>query len=434
MKKTLFIAFTLLPMTALAAQKVAVVKLLRGNVQVVNQGKTQNLKMDDWVEEGSVLKTAGKSFVKLIFTDKSSMNVGPESEMKIEQFNGKEAGVLDLVKGKVRSQVTKDYLQMQDQDKSKLFIKTKNAVMGIRGTDFMISTNGKNTATVLFEGQVVFNHLSARGPLSTSKLEDIVDRGVRIMPGEFSVVEVDRPQPTVPSVLNVKQREALESNSNFESGRNPGSAGSEPSKSVVPDGLSGQGVSNSSDTLKNEVSQLSPSAEASPKATVNAEGFVAGDTVKPANGSFLHLDSGTVIPPSPDSVFDPNTNSYMPGPGNGTVAADGSFVPPANIEITTDGKVLMTVPTGGSGEVKVVELPKPTPVVSSNSMSLAQMTQAVISNPTIITSTGTVAINQPVPVTTLPTTSIAPPASGGIDLNTAVMQRTNGRLNIDVIK
>ena len=33
------------------------------------------------------------------------------SEMKIESFSGKDSGVIDLVKGKIRSQVTKDYLQ-----------------------------------------------------------------------------------------------------------------------------------------------------------------------------------------------------------------------------------------------------------------------------------------------------------------------------------
>lgn len=148
--------------------------------------------------------------MKLIFIDKSQMNIGPNSEMKIEKFDGKDSGVIDLVKGKIRSQVTKDYLQIQDRDKSKLFIKTPNAVMGIRGTDFMIATNGKNTSAVLFEGEVVFNRLDARGISNSRRLEDIVDRGVRMFPGEFSVVEANRNQPTIPSLLNVRQREVGE--------------------------------------------------------------------------------------------------------------------------------------------------------------------------------------------------------------------------------
>src|SRR5690606_40301890 len=46
------------------------------------------------------------------------------------------AGVINVLSGKIRSKVTKNYLDM-DQDKSKLFVKSKSAVMGIRGTDFI---------------------------------------------------------------------------------------------------------------------------------------------------------------------------------------------------------------------------------------------------------------------------------------------------------
>ncbi len=106
---SLFILVVMLfSLSAFAQTKVAVVKLIRGEADVLTLGKTTKLKVDDWVENGSVVKTAEKSFVKLVFIDKSQMNVGPNSEMKIESFTGKDSGVIDLVKGKIRSQVTKD--------------------------------------------------------------------------------------------------------------------------------------------------------------------------------------------------------------------------------------------------------------------------------------------------------------------------------------
>lgn len=327
---------------ALASPKVAVVKLVRGEADVLTLGKTTPLKVDDWVEDGSVVKTHEKSFVKLIFVDKSQMNVGPNSEMKIESFSGKDSGVIDLVKGKIRSQVSKDYLQIS-KDKSKLFIKTKNAVMGVRGTDFMISTNGINTSTVLFEGEVVFNKLENRAETSSAKLESIVDRGVRMFPGEFSVMEANRPMPTVPSLLNVQQREKLEKNQDFSSDRTPSNAGNESAKSVVPAGLNGQVVSNPGEVLKSEVAQVvaqDPQSKTT-AASVNPDGFIKGDLVKPANGSFVHIDSGVIIPPGPGSVLDTNTNTYIPGQDSGKVASDGSYIPPKNIEITNDGKVLV---------------------------------------------------------------------------------------------
>src|SRR5690606_12068793 len=116
-------------------------------------------------------------------------------------------------------------------------------------------------------------------------------------------------------------------------------------KSVVPEGLNGQVVSNDGEALKQEMSQVAAVAPAKSTATPdsNPDGFVAGDKVKPANGSFLHVDSGVVIPPGPDSVLDPNTNTYIPSASNGVVGSDGNYVPPKNVEITNDGKILVAV-------------------------------------------------------------------------------------------
>lgn len=356
------------------AGNVAVVKLIRGEVDSINGGKTSRLKVDDWVSDGAVVKTAEKSFVKLVFIDKSQMNIGPASEMKIEKFDDKDSGVIDLVKGKIRSQVTKDYLQIQDKDKSKLFIKTKTAVLGVRGTDFMVSTNGENTATVLFEGEVVFNKLDQTGNISTANLEQIVDQGVRILPGEFSVVELSRPEPTLPAVLNVQQREKLENNVNFESDRTPSSTSTNVEKgSIVPPGLNGTVVSNSSETIKTEIAQAvkteTPGATSASKS--DAAGFVSGNQVKPANGSFIHVDSGVIIPPDSTGVLDKNTNTYISSK-NGTVGNDGNFVPPKNVEITSDGKILVSV-TDSAGVVKVQEVAKPVAVVTANPVNLTNV-------------------------------------------------------------
>lgn len=442
--------------------KVAVVKMLRGQATAVFQGKEHNLKIEEWVDQGTVVKTGDKSFVKLVFIDKSSMNIGAKSEMKIESYNGKEAGVIDLVKGQVRSQVSKDYLQIQGQDKSKLFIKTSNAVMGIRGTDFMITTNGKNTSTVLFEGSVVFNSLpQGSSHVAQEKLEEIVNHGVRVRPGEFSVVQGDLPQPTVPSVMNLKQREALEKNVELNSTeRSPSSSSHQTTKSVVPAGLSGEAVSNSSENLKKEVASVvvqgpAPASVSSAPVSAtqskgDAAGYVNGDIIKPANGSFVHIESGTIVPPPAGSVLDPNTNAFIPAPGNGSVAADGSFVPPAGVVITPDGKVFVTVtPSEGSQAPKVVEIQKIAPVVSSSSADLKTVVQVINATPSLqnasapvqasqVASSGVVVqpqviVQSPsIPAYTSPaqtTYTAAPPTEAQI-INAA----TSGRLDIEVIK
>ena len=411
MKSYLILLMVMFVTTAFAeGKKVAVVKIVRGDVDVSKSGKTTKLKVDDWVESGAVVKTAEKSFVKLIFIDKSQINVGPNSEMKIEKFIDNDSGVIDLVKGKIRSQVTKDYLQMNNKDKSKLFIKTPNAVMGIRGTDFMISTNGKNTAAVLFEGSVVFNRIETAGVSSTERLEDIVNEGVRLYPGEFSVVDQHHVQPTVPSRLNIQQRESLEKNETFDS-RAPSASTEEAKKSVVPNGLTGKMVANDSTTLKNEVGQAA--APVTNGTLADANGYIKGDAIKPANGSFVHIESGIIIPPGSDSVLDPNTNTYIPGPQTGMVASDGSYIPPAGTEINSDGKIMTTV-RGPDGKLVVVVIEPPS-VVKTEAPNTGTTATTSGSTPTT-TATGTFYPN------------LLPPkdVSGGVpDVGTAVQQFNN---------
>ncbi len=420
--------------TILAQSKVAVVKLIRGEVDVLTLGKTTKLNKEDWVTSGAVIKTGDKSFVKLVFLDKSQMNVGPNSEMKIESYTGKDSGVIDLVKGKTRSQVTKDYLQMKDRDKSKLFIKTQNAVMGVRGTDFMISTNGNNTSTVLFEGEIVFNKLDQKGRISSAGLEAIVDRGVRMFPGEFSVMEINRPMPTVPSLINIQQKEHLEKNSEFNTDRTPSNAATESNKTVVPAGLSGSTVSNNNDVLKSEVAQVEASATAPSKrmtpSSSDPEGYVKGDLVKPANGSFVHVESGIIIPPGPTAVLDSNTNTYIPGGDSGTVAADGSYIPPSNVEITNDGKILVAV-TDSNGQVVVQEVPPPSPIILEGQTSIGT-TATDIQSGTTTTATTTTTTNTDV---SLPGTGVdsrfAP--TGGIQ-NVYDPQRTSSGFSDTTIR
>ncbi len=374
------------------AAKVAVVSMLRGEVEVMTLGKTLKLKKDDWVREGSVVKTAEKSFAKLVFIDKSQMNIGPNSQMKITKFTGNDTGIIDLVKGKIRSQVTKDYLQMKEQGKSKVFIKTPHAVMGIRGTDFMIATNQKTTSAILFEGSVVFAKNENFRERSTERLEELVNQGVRIHPGEFSVVEQNRARPTEPAVLNIEQREVLEKSGNFDTERAPDNTSETkaPQKSVVPEGLEGAAVSNNSEVVKNEVQTASPAPNASTPEDKNQvaiqdpKGFIEGDKLKPANGSFVHLNSGTIIPPGQGSVLDANTNSYIPGPGQGEVNSAGEYVPPRNVEITSDGK-LMVAFKDEAGVVKVQEIQKPAPtIVQQPPVNLAQIGTVLTANPQIV--------------------------------------------------
>lgn len=427
--KSIVLVFLILTTTSLLAQtKVAMVKKLRGDVEVMTIGKTAKLLLNDWVEAGSVVKTGDKSFAQLVFIDKSTMNIVPNTEMKIEQFSGKDAGVIDLVKGQIKSTVTKDYLQMK-QDRSKLFIKTQNAVMGVRGTEFDVITNGKSTVAVLHEGEIVFNRLDERGKLSSERLEQIVDAGVRLLPRDFSVMDSTRVMPTVPARLNPTQLEALQKADGSSDDRSPSNSKPDTSaRSVVPAGLSGAIVSNNTEVLKSEVGQVigaqdpgaaPASGAANAGSSADAEGYVKGNLVKPANGSFVHLASGTIIPPPPNAVLDSNTNTYLAGSETGSVGADGSFIPPKNVEITNDGKILVATTTA-TGTVVVKEVAPPSPVVSATNTTLTAMAMTGASPQPGSPMTGT--------TTPVPKTGDIPLPQPGLDTRFAP---TGGIINVN---
>ena len=354
----IIIVLSLFAFAAGDAPKVAIVKIKKGNATALGPDGTQTeLKRGEWIKEGSIVKTGAKSFVKIAFIDKSSMNIGPESELKIEKFSKKEAGVINVLSGKIRSQVTKDYLNM-DKDKSKLFIKSKSAVMGIRGTDFMFSTSKATGATtaVLFEGSVVFSKIQKNDNLRD--LEKIVNKGRKIVPGQFSVAYKNKNRATVPSKMSSKQFYKLEKNKDFEVSDASQRKKSNSSKSVVPPGLTGAAVSSDNENLKQEIKKVinidvtnndkdsQQSDSAKKEEFVESKGFRDGEDVKPADGSLVHLESGTVIPMGVDSEFDTNAGEWKSSTV-GSVDEYGEYVPPEKHEITSEGDILRQDPTTG---------------------------------------------------------------------------------------
>ncbi len=144
-------------------QKIAQIIMIRGEAHgKLPSGEVLALKKETWLSQGTIVKTANKSMLKLLFIDKSTLNLGPDSQIVISKFNSEKAGVIDLLRGSIRSKVSKDYLQIKEKDNSKLIIKTPSAAMGVRGTDFTVSFEEDSEVTKLqvWEGEVIFMETS----------------------------------------------------------------------------------------------------------------------------------------------------------------------------------------------------------------------------------------------------------------------------------
>jgi hypothetical protein len=357
---TLLVMVSFFAFSSQKSKKVAIVKIVRGQATILApDGVKSKIKKGMWLKEGTIVKTSAKSFVRLSFIDKSSMNVGPKSELKIEKFSKNEAGVINVLTGKIRSQVTKDYLNM-DKSKSKLFIKSRNAVMGVRGTDFLFSANKRTgtATTVLFEGSIVFNKISKGDNIRN--LEAIVNKGRSIKPGEVSVTTRSRAKPTVPAKMSSKQFSKLNKNSTF---KISDIKNVKKQKSVVPPGLSGSVVAGDNKNLKDEIKKIVKvnikdkiKKDDKNEHFVDSKGCSKGDDVRPPDGILVHIDTGTLIPPGLDSSFDQNAGEWVSS-SNGGSSASGEYVPPQGFQINDEGQLLkMDENTGEIKSVVVIDM------------------------------------------------------------------------------
>lgn len=191
---------------------VAKVIIVKGSAKAkFKNNKVVTLKKGDWIPEGVQVKTEAKSFIKLLFIDKSQMNLGPNSQMVINKFPKKKAGIITLMKGQLRSKVSKNYMQM-DEGREKLYIKTKTAAMGVRGTDFEVSFSDGVTATNLYEGSLVVTSISEEmSPQAVQKMFLNPNSLTPLSAGQMAVFKGSSAPPAVIKIPQNVMKEALKS-------------------------------------------------------------------------------------------------------------------------------------------------------------------------------------------------------------------------------
>lgn len=382
---------------------VAKVIILKGKAEaILKDGSNKSVALDQWIPEGAKLVTKERSFVKLLFIDKSEMTLNPKSEMVISSFPKKEAGIISLVKGELRSKVTKDYMQMDDKSKSKLYIKTKSAAMGIRGTEFQVNFNeiNGNTSLITFEGAVAMAGIEREfreRSFNQDALEKAVssEKAVIVKEGQFSAVTQISDRALVPTILSPNQLETLKQNSGAidakpEDNKKDAPNESKNFKSPIPPGADSASFSNNNKELDKQVAKASDQKDSVekvvkeiqkelPKSDGPAAGFFNAETgaIKFPAGSVIDLTTVNVIPPPANAQFDPNTQTYILPSNFGKIDPNtGSYQAPAGLKLTDDGKFVAVEPpkpvntgantTGGRTPASSgpAPLPKPVPGLS----------------------------------------------------------------------
>lgn len=162
---------------------------VRGDATVLLLGDKDSKKIvkgASYPEDTSIV-TSKNSFVRLVYSDGSNMTIGPNSHIQLERhLDSKEsAGVVDILKGQIRSQVRKD-----KDVRNKIILKTRTAAMGVRGTDFVIVYEPENKAAslVTFDGDVaIIKNVSKNVDLKELD-KSLGEKGVSVKAGQFAGV------------------------------------------------------------------------------------------------------------------------------------------------------------------------------------------------------------------------------------------------------
>lgn len=197
-------------MPANAAQNAGVFMIVKGKIFVTgSDGKTKKARMGMKVFLKDIIEAKDRSRAKIVMIDKNVLNISPKSKIQLADYkyenNGEDKNVtINLIYGKIRSKVKQKY----DGKKNAYRVKTKAAVAGVRGTDFIVGHTSSGTQVVTFEGQVeVGNGLGSNG---------IINNPVRVRPGEMTSVKPNA-LPAPPVKVPEAQLKNLDIDSNADS-------------------------------------------------------------------------------------------------------------------------------------------------------------------------------------------------------------------------
>src|SRR5262249_54436837 len=138
-RMTLLIAMLVASLTATAAEDAGVVKTAKGGVTIQRGGEKIAAAPGSKVETADRIVTGADSSVGIILRDNTLLSAGPNSTLVLERFafdSTTHEGVIDAsVKRGTLSVVSG---KIAKQSPGAVQFRTPNAILGVRGTEFLI--------------------------------------------------------------------------------------------------------------------------------------------------------------------------------------------------------------------------------------------------------------------------------------------------------
>lgn len=228
-------------------------EVVKGDVQVSkadapnqsNGKKTQAAQTGQKVCAGDTVTSGPQSRAKIVMEDGNQLNISPDSQIKIEQYDFKPAEnkkkvMLNVLYGKLRSATKKENMYndfAKDGSSNTFQVKTKSAVAGVRGTDFLTSFDRRTSKSeiITFKGAVEVGQLGANGTIQNS---------VQVTAGQKTEARPGAP-PLPPVTVPKKEFERMGSDTRAETASGP-SDKKESTQAAAPAAPAGDSASSGS--------------------------------------------------------------------------------------------------------------------------------------------------------------------------------------------
>jgi len=150
----------------------------KGDVKIESGGKSSQASVGAKICSGDTIIAGKDSRAKIKMEDGNELNVSPDSKIALETYQfvpsqNKKKVLLNILQGKVRAATKRENMyndKSADGSDNTFQVKTKSAVAGVRGTDFLTGFDPKTNKSevVTFKGKVEFGQPGPGGSITNS--------------------------------------------------------------------------------------------------------------------------------------------------------------------------------------------------------------------------------------------------------------------------
>ncbi len=336
------------------------VEVAKGDIRVEKSGGTISpIKAGSKICSGDAIIAAVDSRAKIRMEDGNELNVSPNSKILLENYqfepsSNRKKVLLNILKGKVRTKTKEENMyndKAKDGQANTFRVKTKSAVAGVRGTDFLTSYDpaSNKSQVVTFTGRVEVGQPGPNGQILNPVL---------VGAGQKTEVTAGLP-PLAPQAVPPAEFDQIKSESTADPSASAGGPSSDRGTIAKEDESKGQDEPNSSEPQSETQQTSREGSRNSPQADSQNDDSQRNGTQNASN------DTASETRPQLDRE-----------PTRETTSRETTTREPANKEPNKEARPSSETPPPGRDGLSNNSQRTPTPTASSNPGDPAQINSA----------------------------------------------------------